>query len=125
MVNETTKERPGAPGAQPAMLDAALAQAEWMRLALVMLEGSRGALEFQRTMVDFYLEMLRRQQDAAFAAMRNAMQGGAPGVPGLGAGAGVDLVRLGQQTFEQMAEMMRGVGPGQASLHRRGTKGTP
>ena len=87
MTNDTTKERHGAPGSRPAGLDTALAQAEWMRLALVMLEGSRSALEFQRTMVDFSLEMLRQQQDAAFAAMRNAMQGGAPGVPGLGAGA--------------------------------------
>ena len=49
MVNDTTRERPGGLGAWPAMLDTASAQAEWMRLALAMLDGSRSALEFQRT----------------------------------------------------------------------------
>lgn len=38
---------------------------------------------------------------------------------------GVDLVWLGRQTFERMAEMMRGVSPAEVSRQRRGTKGTP
>lgn len=116
-MNDTSKPPAGAAGTATsaggaAWPDLGLAQAEWVRLALLSIEANRSMLDFQRTMLDLSREMLRRQQDAAFEAMRSGLRSGtASPWPSPGEAGGADLMRLGMQAFERMAAAMRGLAP--------------